>query len=405
MVERPLPDGWLRYDAALAAVLAVVGAAMAWLTDTAGVGVFDQDVRLQMLGSALLAIPLVWRRRFPIAMALVQSALYIALPYVTGMDLYSSQVVLFLGFYSIGAWSARRGWALVSRIVISVAMAVWLVSSIFGGPMFGGEGPEAMTATQIMAIFAINGSINIAFFAGAWVFGNRAWQQALERRELEQAGQEIRGLQAEIVAHAVENERLRIARELHDVVAHHVTAMSVQAAAARRVLSSDPARAEASLKAVESSARSAVADLRTMVTTLRSADETESLPTLDDVAALVEEARGAGRSVTYERIGEIPELTPATELTLYRVAQEGLTNVHKHAGAAAHVALRLRGTRDGVELEVSDDGQGSTSALPGTGTGLTGMRERIAAVGGTLEAGPKPRGGFLVRAAIPVGAA
>ncbi|NLE97365.1 MAG: sensor histidine kinase, partial [Propionibacterium sp.] len=395
---------WLRADALTAAILAVLGAGMVGLSRAAGLEFFEFPLWRQMLGASILAVPLVWRRRFPMTAAIVANALYIVLPYTLGMDLYASQVVLFLAFYSVGAWSAQRGWALIVRITISAVMAVWLVSSMFGG--FGASpAPASMAADELLAFFMLNSSINIAFFAGAWVFGNRAWQSALERHALEKAHDDIRALQGELVEAAVETERMRIARELHDVVAHHVTAMSVQAAAARRLLGTDPARAEASLKSVEASGRSAVADLRTMVLTLRSDnEETDALPTLADVEALVSTAQEHGQHITYERIGDVPELSPAVELTLYRVAQEGLTNAKKHAGPTANVALRLRSLGDAVELEISDDGRAAPTLLPGTGTGLQGMRERITAVGGQLEAGPKPRGGFMVRASVPTGA-
>uniref|UniRef100_UPI003436B0CA sensor histidine kinase n=1 Tax=uncultured Tessaracoccus sp. TaxID=905023 RepID=UPI003436B0CA len=128
-------------------------------------------------------------------------------------------------------------------------------------------------------------------------------------------------------------------------------------------------------------------------------------PTLADLALLVATARCKGQHATYEEIGTLPELTPAAELALYRAAQEGLTNASKHAGPYATVHVRLRGLPDAVELEVADDGRGTATTLPGTGTGLIGMRERITAVGGTLDAGPKPRGGFRIRATIPAGAA
>ena len=143
-----------------------------------------------------------------------------------------------------------------------------------------------------------------------------------------------------------------------------------------------------------------------MVFTLRDTDDAPSSgPTLADLAPLVESARGQGQHATYEEIGTLPELTPAAELALYRAAQEALTNAAKHAGPHATVHVRLRGLQDAVELEIADDGRGTATTLPGTGTGLIGMRERITAVGGTLDAGPKPRGGFRIRATIPAGAA
>ena len=143
-----------------------------------------------------------------------------------------------------------------------------------------------------------------------------------------------------------------------------------------------------------------------MVFTLRETDATEEgLPTVQYIPGLVESARLAEARVSYETIGELPNLSPAVELTLYRVAQEALTNAAKHAGPTASVAVRLRSRKDSVELEVSDDGFGMRRNIPGTGTGLTGMRERVTALGGSLEAGSKPRGGFRVRAEIPTAGA
>ncbi len=405
MHTRPLPAHWFRTDALVALALAVVGCAMAWLADVAEASIFDQPLWQQFAGSVLIAVPLAWRRRHPLVSGAAQTVFYVLAVVVTGVDVYASQVALFLGFYSIGAWSRLRGAALVERIAICVFMGVWLVAGILFrlDEIFH---VQQISATKLLAFLAINSVINVAYFTGAWIFGDRAWQQALERDQLEAANVSIRALQAELVTWAIEEERLRIARELHDVVAHHVTAMSVQAAAARRLLGRDPARAEASLAHIESSARDAVQDLRTMVLTLRDSEKgtaTGSLPTLADLDHLVAHNRDGGSHVTLDRIGDAPRVSPAVELTLYRVAQEGITNAVKHAGPLAHIAVRLRTTPRAVELEVSDDGHASPALLPGSGTGLTGMRERLAAVGGTLEAGPKPRGGFLVRATVPTG--
>ncbi len=288
--------------------------------------------------------------------------------------------------------------------VAVMVMAGALVIGMLMGVQEGLGDAKFVSATSLAAAFVLFGTLNVVFFVGAWIFGDRAWTAAVEREKLERATDEIRALQQELVDGAIESERMRIARELHDVIAHHVTAMSIQAAAARRLLDKDPARAEASLKDVESSARSAVADLRTMVMTLR-ANETDdsALPTLADLDELVDGARNDGVHAELDRIGPPPEVSPVVALALYRVAQEALTNVRKHAGPTAKVDVRLRNSGDLVELEVSDDGRASKASVPGTGTGLVGMRERIAAVGGTLDAGPKERGGFLVRVAVPVG--
>ena len=189
------------------------------------------------------------------------------------------------------------------------------------------------------------------------------------------------------------------------MVAHHVTAMGVQAGAARLSMARDPEAATAHLRGVESSARDAVTELKTMLHTLRDGEEApDSLPRLPDLDALVAEARAIGQRAELHRIGPEPHLPPPAQLALYRTAQEGITNARKHAGPRASVAVRLRTGADRVELEVSDDGRGGRAGAPASdsaGMGVPGMRERITSVGGTLEAGPKSGGGWLVRATVP----
>lgn len=400
MRTRPLPARWLRADLLFAAVLLVTGWVMIFLSNAAELSFYKTPLWQQMVGSTAVALPLVWRRRFPLVSGLVQAVAFIIASIVTGMDLYATQVALFLGFYSMGAWSTQRGHALLARIVVVTLMGLSLFLTLF--KLFDDTGAQAVSASVFVAGLALKAILNVAYFTGAWFFGDRAYEQALERSELVAAKDRIIALQFELVSSAVEEERLRIARELHDVVAHHVTVMSVQSAAARRILHRDPESAATALKGVESSARRAVQDLRTMVLTLRACDEpTDRLPTLADVQSLVENARAGGQTVEFEIIDEPHGLSPAAELTLYRVAQEGLTNAAKHAGPGARVSLRLRNRPGAVEFEVSDDGRGLSAASPGSGTGLQGMRERVQAVGGTVETGPKPRGGYRVRVELP----
>ncbi|WP_297751588.1 sensor histidine kinase, partial [uncultured Tessaracoccus sp.] len=284
MQTRPLPPNWLRTDALVAFALAALGCGMSWLVIAADMSIFSQLWGLQCLGTVVSSLPLVWRRRFPLVAGMAQAVLYTVANFFTGIDIYTSQVVLFLGFYSIGAWSSKRGQALLVRIMICLLMGVSFVVASFAN-LGKITQAEAISATQLAAFIVINSVVNVAFFTGAWIFGDQAWDQAMERAELEDADANIKQLQAQLVAAAIEEERLRIARELHDVVAHHVTAMSVQAAAARRLIERDPDAATVSLKQVESSARAAVRDLRSMVLTLRDTDDAPAPePTLADLA-------------------------------------------------------------------------------------------------------------------------
>jgi signal transduction histidine kinase len=202
---------------------------------------------------------------------------------------------------------------------------------------------------------------------------------------------------------AVADERARIARELHDVVGHSVSVMTVQASAVRRLLRSDQEREREALLIVERTGREALAEMRRMVGVLRRPEEAPALapqPSLEQLDKLVEQARQAGLPVELRVEGESVQLPAGVDLTAYRLIQEGLTNAIKHARATrAEVFVRYDGDR--VELAVSDDGSGSSGG-GGGGHGLVGMRERVSVYGGELEAGPGPSGGFRLRATLPI---
>ena len=201
---------------------------------------------------------------------------------------------------------------------------------------------------------------------------------------------------------AVAKERTRIARELHDVIAHSVSVMTVQAGAARLLLDDDPSRAREPLLSVEETGRQALADMRRLLGILRGSDERADLapqPSIATVDVLVDQVRSAGLPTELTIEGECKALPPGVDLTAYRIVQEALTNVLKHAGAArARVSIRYG--RDRLALEVTNDGRISENGQPGHG--LVGMRERVTLYGGTFEAGPAPRGGYAVRAELPL---
>lgn len=397
-IRTPAPHSAWKADGLMALALGAASALMgtlALMTGAFGPGLNTWSV---IFGGFLMAAPLVFRRRWPSAMVIVQTLVYMPLVWL-GWELYIIQIMLFMAFYSVGAWDANRRRANIVRIVVLLMMAGSMAATYI---VFFDIYLQQGGVIGLLSTIGIQVVVNAGYFGGAWVFGNRSWASAIKREELEQAHDAIRAQQAIIADHAVDLERVRIARELHDVVAHHVSAMGIQAGAARRVMSKDPERAEKALRLVESSARDAIGELRTMVTTLRSDGAPNApLPTIDELDALVQSAVDSGQQATLERIGTLPEVSPAAELTLYRVAQEGLTNARKHAGHGATVAVRLRGVGDGIELEISDSGGPAGGRAEGTGHGLIGMRERISAVGGTVTAGPKSAGGWLVRAYVP----
>lgn len=214
-------------------------------------------------------------------------------------------------------------------------------------------------------------------------------------------------------------ERVRIAQELHDIVAHSVSLMTVQVGAARRVLSKKPEDAEKALLAAEKTGRESLAELRNIVSVLRSADasieaaalrseegeedaEMRPLPQLSDLDQLVSELSDAGLDVHLDIAGARPELSPGAELVIYRVVQEGLTNALRHAGMA-RVDVTIRYGPDMIDVAIEDNGSAAPEGRPQAGHGLVGMRERVAAVGGSVEFGPRPGGsGWFVLAKIPV---
>jgi signal transduction histidine kinase len=201
---------------------------------------------------------------------------------------------------------------------------------------------------------------------------------------------------------AVGEERTRIAREMHDVVAHTMAIMVVQAGAARRVLDRDPEAAERSLVTVEETGRMALTELRRLLGFLRedAPPEFAPQPALGDLEGLLDRARAAGLPVEMISDGTPFELDSGVELAVYRTVQEALTNTLKHAGPGAQASVTLRWHDDSLEVAVLDTGGGG-SDIEGSGQGLTGMRERIAMVGGEVNARPRPDGGFAVRATIP----
>lgn len=202
---------------------------------------------------------------------------------------------------------------------------------------------------------------------------------------------------------AVAAERARIARELHDVVAHAVSVVVVQSQAGQRLVGADDERARQSLEAIEDTARAALNEMRRLLGMLRETEDVslEPQPGLAAIDSLVAQVREAGLPVSVEVVGEPVRLPPGAELSAYRVVQEGLTNALKHA-RATRVSVRIRYRGDEVEIEIEDDGAGSEARGEGGGHGLLGMRERVALYGGDLESGRRAEGGWLLRARLPL---
>jgi signal transduction histidine kinase len=328
-----------------------------------------------LVGAAGLV--LVVRRRWPVAVWAVATALvmaYTALHTVNGAALLAPTLALY-------AVVAQR------RLLVALACAVLTLPLSLVSWLLGPYGPEPVLPFEVAAAVA----------AGLAVRSRQAY--VAEIRDRAERAERTREEEAR---RRVDAERLRIARELHDVVAHTMATINVQASAAAHVLTDPPPAAAEALAAIRSASKEGLRELRTILNVLRVSDEhdpTQPAPGLGQLDALVTGTSQAGLPTTVSVTGRLPELSSAVELAAYRIIQESLTNAIKHAGpATATVELRADGGR--LHVTVTDTGRGDSGT--GGGHGLAGMRERAAAVGGTLESGPGPRGGFRVTAVLPV---
>jgi signal transduction histidine kinase len=236
-----------------------------------------------------------------------------------------------------------------------------------------------------------------------WLAGRVVRSRAELTAELHEAAQVAHEQREADAARAVAEERRRIAREMHDVVAHSVSTMVIQAGGARRILARDPQRAIDAAALIERTGREALAEMRHLLGVLHAGDEAAALapqPTLHELGALVERSRAAGLPVELHVSGEPGELPAGVDLAAYRVVQEALTNALKHGGGHAEVGVEY-GERE-LRLSIVDAGDGAKLGVQSSGQGLRGMRERVRIIGGELHSGPRPGGGFEVRAQLPL---
>lgn len=414
----------LRADALLAVVLAFGAITTSMLYQRTGMFEDPAPVWVWVVGLGLCSLPLALRRLYPVPVAVAVSIGFFICGQFAVPEVLMVNICLFLALYTVGAWESNRSLSFWTLLIIAVAMVAWLVVTL----IIASSDPESLPDVSRVGLFsayatfaAIQIITNLLYFAGALYFGRNAWRAARTRAILEAQGHELELERRTSAAQAVALDRLGIARELHDVVAHHVSVMGLQAAAARMSLDRDPDVATQALGVVEESAHTAITELRALVQTLRSVetDEPGSTVGVARLPALVAEAQAAGTPATFIVAGTARALPLLVDVALYRVAQEALTNVRKHAGKGASAEVRLRFGEDRIELEVTDNGVRQTlagsasthlsdSGQPSSGLGLRGMRERLGAVGGYLETGRREasRGpgtpGFLVRATVPL---
>ncbi|MEV1288927.1 sensor histidine kinase [Micromonospora sp. NPDC049679] len=344
-----------------------------------------------VLGWSLVsAAPIALRRLNPwLAVALASVSL--AVPVFAHHQAVTMVVSLVLLTYSTAAHFTLRRAALAATVVwlpllFTAALRPWKSDT-------SGISPAYMIFTNVLLAL-------VCFFIGRTVHARRTSIRALEERA--RAAEEN---QRSLAEQAVADERRRIARELHDVVAHHVSVMGVLATGARRVLSREPHVADDTLRTIEETSRTTLREMRRLLDVLRTdaepAADLAPQPGLAGIELLVEQVREAGLPVTLRVDGAPAPLDPGVALTIYRIVQEALTNTLKHAGAAT-AQVRLSFGVYWLILEIFDTGRGPMPESTRVGHGLVGMRERVALYGGTLRTGPRPGGGFRIYAKLPM---
>ncbi|MBF8193027.1 sensor histidine kinase [Nonomuraea sp. K274] len=378
------------HDTVLAGVVAAASVALFLLYDTdrlAAEGLLVEGMRApDAPGTALVVLaclPVAARRRWPLGAlcaGLAPETLLTVSGYGAGLSGLSGLVLL----YSV---ASNRGLA-----VALAGLLVTVVTYAFGamaGPISVGLSDHVVATMVLVAVWGAGRSLRL----------RRAYLEELRDRaaRLERAhAADTRAARAE--------ERARIARELHDVVAHHVSVMTVQAAAARKVLAADPDLAREALSAIEHTGRMAMTEMRNIVGVLRTDARAElgPQPGMLDLPALVEQMREAGLPTTLLVEGEPRPLPAGVNLAAYRLVQEGLTNSLRHAGSGAKAVVTVRHEPRELDVRVADDGRGADGPARRSGHGLVGIRERVALYGGILNIGPRPGGGFEVRARFPL---
>ena len=383
-------------DAALAALLFVV-----CLVTVYGQAIEDglvEPTALAVVTSLMVSAPVAIRRRMPL-LALTVGSVGILWHIVADWPEGFLPGTMMLLTYTVAAWDTpRRAW-------IGLAI-IWVTLIVLG-----------FADTPGLDTIGVAG--NIAIFTAWWTIGIalRARRQTLEARVRE--AEERANVERQSAARMLAEERLRIAQELHDVVAHAMSVIAVQAGVGAHVLDQHPDQARAALEAISATSRGTLTEMRRLLGVLRDGEGERShapAPGLSDLPSLVADVQGVGVPVELKVTGDtFDEPNMGIELSAYRVVQEALTNVIKHAGATTRVEVRVARLPGRLEVEVVDDGRGAAALATSragstangvgatTGHGLLGMRERVEVWGGSLVAEPAPGGGFRVKATLPCG--
>ncbi len=369
-------------DGVMAAVLVFFGA----------ISAFERNPFLATIAGVFIGAPLLFRRRYPLA-AFWAVCFFGAFQALLGDRPAVSDLAVPMAIYALAAYRPRRLSLVglgVGMIGVAVALNQWVTA------------PARQHVSSFEWIFVYG--VFVAPLIIAWVLGDSMRYRRAYYLDLEDKARRLereRDQQAQIGAAA---ERARIARELHDVVAHHVSVMVVQAEGASYALDTSPETTRRALGTIAETGRSALAEMRRLIGVLRSegnAADRAPQPGVDQLEDLLEQVRATGIAVDFKVEGVPVPLPQGMALAAYRIVQESLTNTRKHGGPRVSAQVSLQYGEDELRMLVRDDGRGVSALTDGKGNGLVGMRERVAMYGGELQAGPRVEGGYQVEAVLP----
>jgi signal transduction histidine kinase len=397
IVAMELPSRFERWppwvtDTILAAVLAVLSVVSIATISTDELALYSRNPDTLAYALALVqTVPLALRRIYPVP---ILAIIVVGFVFDRALD-YPSTIAtigIAFAFHSLGSQLPRRR-SLVIGLPVIAFLTLFTISGVLS--------TDSVTWATVFIVALVT--------AAPLMLGREVYERRRYVSELEARTEHLERDRLERAERAVREERSRIARELHDVVAHEMTVMTVQAAAARRVLHKRPAEAAEALAAIESAGHQALTEMRRLLGVLRTDDAAGDLapqPGIERLGLLVEQMRDAGLAVDLTITGLARDVPAGIDVNAFRIVQEALTNTLKHGGPQARATVRLAFGSDQLSIEVEDDGRGAAEALAdtnGTGQGLVGMRERVALLHGELTAGPRAGGGYRVRARLPIG--
>jgi len=346
----------------------------------------------------LLIVPLILRRYFPLAVLIFMMVVEIYYRFLLIPEPRYTAYALLFAVASAAAFGSKQWKTWVIGTVILIEMIAIMVLAIVY--------PESGWSRDTSLAQSLTFLLNLFLFGTAWWVGELFRSRREREADLKERTEQLKIEREENARRAVLDERVRIARELHDVVAHHVSVMGIQAGAARKVLNKQPDKANEALSTIEASSRQAISELHRLLGFLRPNNQVEGVspqPSLKYLDILVNEMRNSGLPVEVRIIGKEQTIPESIDLSAYRIIQEALTNILKHAGPAK-ATVTLKYLPDMLELDIRDNGKGrlTNNEKKPSGRGIIGMNERVSLHGGKLETGNIPDGGFFVSAKLPL---